>query len=121
MKYLIAIVALGFSSPALADSRLVATCTNGVDLTLSLVDDAIVVQMGERRVAPIRVETHSGEEVNFDAERFHMEIITNLDSWEVGILPGTDPEDPHAAFGHVWPEGLGSSSSRPVSVNCRFE
>ena len=109
---------LALASPALADTRGIATCTGGVELTLKLEDDVMVVQMGDRRIAPIRSETCPGEEVHFEGENFHFEVITNLDSWEVGILPGTDPNDPHAAFGHVWPNGL---SGEYVSVNCRFE
>lgn len=70
--------------------------------------------------ASVDYYTIPGEEVHFDAPGFRMEVVTNLDNWADGDLPGrADTGHPENAYGIVWTT-IGGRAFADAGLDCTF-
>jgi hypothetical protein len=64
--------------------------------------------------------TVDGEEIHFDSPGFKLEVVTNLENWSDGILPGTDTTHPEKAVGTLWTVA-GKQPIDGARVSCEFK
>jgi hypothetical protein len=127
MKTWVLAVAMALPLTAFADSapRLVVDCgtaaifdegTPGKPAFTAVAEQTLRGKLVAAPYSGLRLEVIPQEEIHFQKPGFHLEVLTNRDSWSAGELPGIDEKRPERAPGHLW---LGDDHAGS-EVDCTF-